>query len=320
MSTDRPFRFLVNPLSGGGAGPRVVVGVARALREAGREVEVHYTSHVDETPELVAAALAREAVVVAVGGDGMVSSVAGLVADGGGTLGLVPAGRGNDFARALGTPADPAQAAQVLLAGATRRVDLLEVTEPARSAGEGDGGGDGGAGRRLVVAGSVYTGVDARTAALVDRSRWMPARLQYPVATVAALATYRPVAVRVEVDGAVSEHRVATVVVANSAFYGKGMRIAPRADVADGELDVVVIEAAGRADLIRSLPKVYDGSHATLDEVTLLRGRRVRLSGALVGGAPSPVGADGEPLSPLPVDAASALEVQLLPGVLTVLG
>lgn len=301
----REFAFLVNPVAGGGAGPKVVVPVARALREAGCEVEVRYTAAACEVPDLVRAAVDRDAVVVSVGGDGMLSSVAGDVADAGGLLGLVPAGRGNDFARALGVPDDPAAVVDLLLHGTPTAVDLLDVTDA-----------DG----TRAVAGSFYTGVDARAAAIVDRSRWLPDRLQYPVAAVAALATYRPVEIRIELDGRVSEHRAATVVVANSAYYGKGMRIAPPATLDDGQLDVVVIEAAGRADLVRSLPKVYDGSHIDLDEVHVLRGRRVRLSGAFVGGAPAPVGADGEPLSALAPTPDAPLEVAIRPGALRVLG
>ncbi|WP_141014907.1 diacylglycerol/lipid kinase family protein [Nocardioides sambongensis] len=301
----RSFCFLVNPVAGGGAGPRVVVPLARALREAGSDVEVRYTSTADEVPELVAAAVARGAVVVSVGGDGMLSSVAGPVADAGGVLGVVPAGRGNDFARELGTPMESAALVELLRVGRPRAVDLLEVTDATGT---------------RAVAGSVYTGVDARAAAIVDRSRWLPTRLQYPVAAVAALATYRPVDIRVELDGVVSEHRAATVVVANSGYYGKGMRIAPLAAVDDGELDVVVIEAAGRAALVRALPQVYDGRHVDLDEVHVLRGSRVRLSGTLSGGASAPVGADGEPLADLARAGVPPLEVAIRPGALRVLG
>ena len=73
----------------------------------------------------MAGAVARGDVVVSVGGDGMLCSLAGEVARLGGTLGIVPAGRGNDFARMLGLPDDPLAQADVLLAGATRRVDLV---------------------------------------------------------------------------------------------------------------------------------------------------------------------------------------------------
>ncbi|GAA1507957.1 diacylglycerol/lipid kinase family protein [Nocardioides humi] len=304
-TTARSFAFLVNPASGGGAAPKVVVPLARALREAGAEVEVTYTTSAAETPALVEDAVARGAVVVSVGGDGMLSSVAGSVSERDGVLAVVPAGRGNDFARMLAIPHDTAAQARLLLSGVERRIDLLRVT-----AGDGT---------TAVVAGSVYAGVDARAAEIVDRSHWLPSRLQYPVAAVRALATYRPVACTLEVDGVRSEHQAATVVVANSRFYGKGMAIAPAATLDDGLLDVIVIEAASRSGLIRSLPKVYDGSHVDLDQVTVLTGRRVGLSGTHRGGGAVPVGADGEALGPLPADPATPLTVELVPAALRIL-
>lgn len=302
----RRFAFLVNPNSGGGAAPKVVVPLARMLREAGAEVDVSYTTSPAETPALVDAAVASGAVVVSVGGDGMLSSVAGAVADRGGLLAVIPAGRGNDFARMLEVPHDTAAQAGLLLSADERSIDLLRATKAD--------------GTTHVVAGSVYAGVDARAAEIVDRSHWLPSRLQYPVAAVRALATYRPVDCVLEIDGVRSEHRAATVVVANSRYYGKGMAIAPDASVSDGLLDVVVIEAAGRLDLIRSLPKVYDGGHVALDEVTVVTGRQVRLSGSYRGGGAVPVGADGESLGALPADVGAPLAVELVPGVLRIIG
>jgi YegS/Rv2252/BmrU family lipid kinase len=304
----RSFAFLVNPASGGGAAPKVVVPLARALREAGATVEVTYTTSVAETPALVAAAVERGAVVVSVGGDGMLSSVAGSVAECGGVLAVVPAGRGNDFARMLEVPTETAAQARLLTEGAPRPIDLLRATRPG-PAGPAS----------YVVAGSVYAGVDARAAAIVDRSHWLPSRLPYPVAAVRALATYRPVECTLDVDGVRTTHQAATVVIANSRYYGKGMAIAPGAAVDDGLLDVIVIEAASRSGLIRSLPQVYDGSHVALDEVTVLTGRRVGLSGRHRGGAAVPVGADGEALGTLPADAGDPLTVELLPGAVRML-
>ncbi|WP_435771573.1 diacylglycerol/lipid kinase family protein [Nocardioides sp. SYSU DS0651] len=312
-ATGRSFSFLVNPTSGGGAAPKVVVPVARLLREAGAAVEVSYTTSAADVPELVDVAVARDAVVVSVGGDGMLSSVAGCVAERDGVLAVLPAGRGNDFARMLAVPHDAAAQARLLLDAVPRPVDLLRATQPSAESGAEPGAGS------VVVAGSVYAGVDARAAEIVDRSHWLPSRLQYPAAAVRALATYRPVDCVLTVDGVRSEHQAATVVVANSRFYGKGMAIAPAAELDDGELDVVVIEAAGRLDLIRSLPKVYDGRHVALPEVTVLRGRTVTLAGRHAGGAAVPVGADGERLGTLPPDPAAPLTVDLLPAALRVL-
>lgn len=299
----RAFSFLVNPISGGGAAPQAVVPVARLLRDAGSVVEVTYSPGPQQCAALVAAAVDRGDVVVSVGGDGMLSSVAGHVSDRGGTLGIVPAGRGNDFARMLGIPGDVESIARILLDSEPVKVDLIGFTL-------------GDAPRRL-VAGSVYTGVDAATAQLVDRVRWMPRRLQYPYAAVRSLASYTPVRARVVVDGDAHDVVAATVVVANSAYYGSGMKIAPPASVTDGFLDVVVVTAASRRAMIRAMPKVYDGSHVELDEVMLLRGRVVEISGT----PSAPMGADGEPLGHLPPGGTTegVARIEAMPGALTVL-
>lgn len=298
----RAFTFLVNPSSGGGAAPEAVVPVARILRDAGAAVEVTYSPGPKAMADLVGAALARGDVVVSVGGDGMLSSLAGAVSRGHGTLGVLPAGRGNDFARMLGLPEEPEAQARLLLEGEVRKVDLLSWTV---------------GGQERLVAGSVYAGVDARASEIVDRAHWLPKKLQYPYAALRSLATYTPGRYRVSVDGAEHEYSAATVVVANSAYYGKGMRIAPEASVADGVLDVVIIEAASKVELMRSLPTVYDGAHVDRSEVTVLTGKRVEIRGR--GRGPIPVGGDGEPLGVLPMLEDEPAVVEVLPGALSVI-
>jgi YegS/Rv2252/BmrU family lipid kinase len=301
-STPRSFSFLVNPASGGGAAPEAVVPVARLLRDAGAAVEVTYSPGPNATRDLVVGALGRGDVVVSVGGDGMLSSLAGEVSRGGGTLAVLPAGRGNDFARMLGLPEDPAALARLLLEGTPRRVDLLSWAVD---------------GSTRLVAGSVYAGVDARASEIVDRAHWLPRKLQYPYAAVRSLTTYQPGRYRVVVDGVEREFSAATVVVANSAYYGKGMKIAPAASVEDGVLDVVVIEASSRPALVRALPTVYDGAHVDRPEVTVLTGKRVEIRGR--ARSPIPVGGDGEPLGTLPGLGDEPAVVEVLPGALSLL-
>jgi YegS/Rv2252/BmrU family lipid kinase len=292
------FSFLVNPSSGGGAAPEAVVPVARRLRERGARVEVTYSPGPRAAQLLVADAIARGDVVVSVGGDGMLSSIAGTVAHLGGTLGIVPAGRGNDFARMLGLPGDPLALADVLLAGQRRRVDLIAY------------------GDRL-VAGSVYAGVDARAAEIVDSARFVPRFAQYPLAALRSLATYTPAHYRLGIDGTAHEFEGATVVVANSGFYGNGMRIAPAAVLDDGLLDIIVIEAASKRGLMRALPSVYDGGHVDRDEVHVFTGREITLTAT--SRRPVPVGGDGEALGVLPAPPAPPATVSVRPGALTVI-
>jgi YegS/Rv2252/BmrU family lipid kinase len=285
----RSFAFLVNPASGGGAAPAAVVPVARLLREAGATVDVTYSPGPAACRELVAEAAARGDVVVAVGGDGMVASLAGAVVDAGAVLGIVPSGRGNDFARQLGLGGTPEQVAATLLGARPRSVDVVDV------------------GGRVVV-GSVYAGVDSLASEIVDRAHRLPRSLQYPYAAVRSVVEFRPSSYDLVVDGQAHRFDAFTVVVANSGYYGSGMHVAPDAVLDDGLLDVVVIRAASKLRLIRALPKLYDGSHVGLDEVVVLRGRSVSVTAA------DPVLAygDGERLGPLPVTAEvrpSALSV-----------
>ncbi len=276
--SSRSFHFLVNPLSGGGAAPAAVVPVARILRDAGAQVEVTYSRGPVGCAELAREATGRGDVVVAVGGDGMLSSIAAALVETGGRLGIVPSGRGNDFARMLGLGADPERVAHVLLEGDPTEVDVID------------------AGRRVVL-GSVYAGVDSLASEIVDRAHRVPRMLQYPYAAVRSVLAFSPTRFTIEVDGQETVEEAYTVVVANSGFYGAGMHIAPTASLRDGLLDVVVVRAASKLRLIRSMPKLYDGTHVDLDDVVCLRGREVRVRSA----APVTAYGDGERLAPLPV-------------------
>jgi YegS/Rv2252/BmrU family lipid kinase len=274
----RSFAFLVNPASGGGAAPAAVVPVARILREAGSSVDVTYSPGPAACRALVAQAVARGDVVVAVGGDGMVASLAGAVVEAGGVLGIVPSGRGNDFARQLGIPTDPAAVADVLRAGRIRHVDVL------------DSGG-------RVVLGSVYAGVDSAANAIANARARVPGALVYPYGAVRALITFRPAGFRIGIDGVEWSARGYSVVVANSGFYGAGMHIVPTAEVDDGLLDVLVIPDSSRWTLIASMREVYSGTHLRRPDVEVRRGREVELA----IDRPVPVYADGEPFTDAPL-------------------
>jgi diacylglycerol kinase (ATP) len=286
----RRFRILVNPLSGGGSAPAAVARVETLLREAGSEVTVETSHSAAQSQAAVADAVAAGEVVVAAGGDGMLASIGGAVVAADGQLGIIPSGRGNDFARMLGLSAEPSEVARCLLHGSPSRLDVIE------------------AGGRVVL-GSMYAGVDSMASELVDNARRLPSAVQYPYAAVRALLTYKPATFTVTVDGHVHEQRAYNVVVANSAYYGKGMKIAPAADVRDGILEVIVLPASSRWAMVRRLPKVYEGKHIEMAGVTCFRGTSVSVS------ADCPVQAygDGELIGPLPRTAT------VVPGAIQVL-
>ncbi|MBB5640225.1 diacylglycerol/lipid kinase family protein [Cryobacterium roopkundense] len=276
----RSFHVLVNAAAGGSSTRQAGASVVRLLREAGADAVLSVTESAANACRLAAHAARLNAVIVAVGGDGTVGSLAGMVVREGGTLGLVPIGRGNDFARQLGVPSGVPEVVRVLLDGQVKPVDVIDVNGQ-------------------IVVGSVYAGIDSLTSELVNRAHWLPSRLQYPFAAIRAIATHRSTRYWICVDGVDRVVEAHTVVVANSGYYGSGMHVAPTARADDGLLNVVIIGEAGRLRLLKALRMAYDGSHVTLDEVTEATGREITIAsvGALAAYA------DGDRIGALPVTA-----------------
>jgi len=273
-----------NPASRGGRGARALPAVRDRLGQAGVEVEVHRTSSLADARKTACDAAGMVDAVVAMGGDGMVGACAAGLADAGpdvrAALGVVPAGGGNDVARALGLPVDdPLAAAGLLPELARRRVDLARADSR----------------RFLNVAGA---GFDAEVNRLAnERLRRAPATLRYVGALVAKLAVERPSRFTLTLDGRAEELAAWLVVVANGRSYGGGMLVAPDARFDDGVLDVVVIGDLSKASFLATFPKVYSGRHVEHPLVAVHHASRVELA----ADRPRTVYADGEHAGELPM-------------------
>ncbi len=272
------FTAVVNPAAGAGTAADRVTRLARALREAGATVTVTYSRGLGHATELAADAAARGDTVLAVGGDGLTGAVAAGLAGTDAELAVVPAGRGNDLCRAVPLPSDPAWAARVVRTVPSHPVDVAE------------------AGGRIVV-GSVYSGIDAAANDLANRRRLPRRPIAYQLAALAVAARWRPVDYTLTVDGQAVPFTGHSVVVANSPWYGGGLRIAPAACLHDGLLDVVTIGALPRRRMLSVLSAMRRGTHLDLPGVTARRVREITIAAA----RPVPVYGDGEPLGRGPV-------------------
>ncbi len=274
----RQIALLINPTSGRGRGARVGREVAVRLRDAGLAVRELAGRDVRESQDLAREAVEQETdALVVVGGDGMVHL--GLQAVGGTDVpfGVAPAGTGNDFARAVGVPlGDPIAAADIVVAGAERRIDL------GRTGDQWFGG---------VVA----AGFDARVNDRANRMTWPRGRMRYNVAMLIELGVFRPVPYVLELDGEQWETSAMLVVVGNIPSYGGGMKVTPDAVVDDGLLDVMVVKPLSKARFLTVFPRVYSGSHVTLPFVEIRRAKQVRIDAPGITAY-----ADGERLGPLP--------------------
>ena len=314
----RTYCLVVNPAAGGGRARRLLPVVSGVLDAAGASYHVCESASLGHAKDLAAEAARRGEVVVAFGGDGMVGALAGTVAAAGGVFGIIPSGRGNDFARTLDLPFAPAEAARVLAEGRERPVDLIGVGRDPAGSGPADGESPGAAGRReLTVAGSVYLGIPAVAAEIAARSRVPPGEMAYPAAALRAVIGWRTTTFRLQLDGAAAqEFAGGAVVVANSRYFGAGMMVAPQADVSDGLLDIVYISGGSKIAMIRGLAKIKTGGHLSMSQIGTGRAAAVTVT----AGRAVPGGADGESLpSARPLDPGAVLRIRALPGILQVI-
>jgi diacylglycerol kinase (ATP) len=289
--------LLVNPTAGHGKAVAAAQRARTRFAALGVKVRDLVGSDPTDSQQLARAAVAGgiDALVV-VGGDGMVHLALPALVGTDTPLGVIPAGTGNDQARAHDWPRkNPERAAEVVAAGNVRVIDVGQ-------AATADG--------KATYFGSVLAaGFDSLVSDRTNRMRWPHGRARYNLAMLAEFVNLRPLPFVVTLaDGTVIERDVLLVAVGNTQSYGGGMRIAPAADPTDGVFDVTIGAAVPRREVLRMMPSVYRGKHVARAEVQVLRTASLRLESAGINAY-----ADGEYLGPLPAD------VSLVPHALRIL-
>jgi YegS/Rv2252/BmrU family lipid kinase len=269
-------RLLVVTNAAAGSTDDERVAAALDVLRDGAEVLVQSCSSPADLARLLASR--EDRTVVLLGGDGSVHTAVAILHERGELspdvrLAVIPLGTGNDLARTLEIPLDPADAARALLTGRPRPLDLVVD----------DAGG--------VVVNAVHLGVGAGAAERASGLKDRLGKTAYPVGSVLAAAGTTGWHLRVEVDGEVveTEGPALMVAVANGRTIGGGAVLAPDAAPDDGLLDVVVATSTGPLARLGFGLALKDGEHVGRDDVTAVRGRTVTVTGD-----PFPVNADGE--------------------------
>jgi diacylglycerol kinase (ATP) len=256
----RSIAIIVRPPSDGARLEPLRAGIA-ALRHAGHRVSVRTTFEAGDARRFArSASLAGWDVVAAAGGDGTINEVVnGLTrARGQAALAVIPLGTANDFARGLGIPQDCEAALRVAADGTRARVDVARVNR-----------------RCFINVSTGGFGADATQDAGRGIKRWL-GPFAYLVRGTQKLAAFEPFHATFTADDAVAyEGPFAFFAVGNARQTGGGTRIAPRADIGDGMLDVVVVGDVSRLDLLSLLPDLRAGTHLESPHVHYFRARRL---------------------------------------------
>ena len=289
--------LIINPSSGRGKGAARGQLVLATLEAQGQEFINLSGASMDE-----ANANARHAIndgqiegLVVVGGDGIAHLGVYIACDTGIPLGIIAAGTGNDLARSIGMPEGDVVAGTLAVLeklDSPRKVDAIKAHS---STGP------------FWFFGTASAGFDALCNQRANQMSWPKGQRRYDIAMVLELAKFKPIHYEATIDG---EHRsfdAMLCAVANGPAFGGGMLIAPDAKVDDGYLDLFIVHAMSRLELLKVFPKVYTGGHVTHPAVEFVRAKSVKLSSGNM-----PVYSDGEARGHSPLTAT------VVPGALSV--
>jgi len=250
--TAKRFVVMVNPHGGARRGLAVLESVKPVFDAAGAAMDVHVSTHAGHIQEIAKTIPLQDYDgVCVVGGDGTIhEAINGMMQQKRPKqtpLGVIPGGTGNSVVEHLDS-VEPVEAARRIIAGSDQPLDVVRVTmenEVVYSV-------------NIVGWGAV---VDINL--MAERLRAL-GPLRYTVAAMYHILRSKRRRAKLVFDGKISEDEYMFVIGCNTKFTGKGMQIAPHADISDGKLDVVVVHPTSRWQMFRLMTKIYDGSHHSL--------------------------------------------------------
>ena len=284
---------IFNPQAGRGRGAKRAESVVAALNAVDFEFDSVVSESRGHAVELAQRAVeAGRELIVAAGGDGTLNEVVNgiLQADEHGKaarLGVMPIGSGNDFSGALGITTDLQQAAEVLKRGHIRRIDVGTVN-----------------GRYF--ANNVGIGFEAQVNIEAHKMTWLKGQMMYLAAILRATVSFPHPVVQIDRDSQRIENKSILMVTAgNNRRIGGGFLVFPEAVPDDGLLDLCVVDAIPRREILRLLPKLPKGHHVGEPVVEMTRFTHLVVESE----NPLPVHADGEILW----NDVHRVEIEVLP-------
>ena len=317
------FILIANPISGKGNAKNVAEQAYAALTESGSQGQLVFTSDSGDAKRF-----AQEAVsdgiqsVIACGGDGTLHEVVnGIATVPDVTLGVLPCGRGNDFAAAIGVPLKPEAAIATLLSGTPIRVDLgrcyqnsrqpsavsrqqesVDSSETALPTTDNRQPTTLSSDSRKPMADCYFTtiatcGYDTEVSRRASKGTPLFAgTASYAYAAVETLFYYEPPCVRLEGDFGIHEGPILLAATGITSRYGGGFQIVPNARIDDGLFDVCIIRPVSSLTVLRLMVTLFWGGHVSHPAVSMHQTRTLTVE----TDTPMLLYADGEPMCETP--------------------
>jgi len=254
--------FIINPIAGKGKTSSIIPKIEKIFENRNDEYVIEVTKYEGHATEIVRDYTSKDRYrVYSAGGDGTLNEVLNGIVDSNSSLAVIPSGTGNDFIKSV---CEDYQSEDILIRtidGQEEAVDLARVN-----------------GRYFINIASV--GFDAEVVYNTIKFKKLPGvkgKFAYTLGILHTLFTYRSKNLYIDIDGSKINVKATLLAVANGKCYGGGMLVAPKARINDGEFDICLVRHLSKLKIARLFPLLIRGEHDTMDVVTMLKGKKVKV-------------------------------------------
>lgn len=259
--SDFSYLFIVNPVAGKNRGMEYIPLIKEICLANKIKHHIIKTEKIGGAAEVIKENILEPYdVYIAVGGDGTVNEVINGMIGSNKIFGIIPCGTGNDLAKTLLLPKDPKEAIMRTITSEPKQIDIGRVN-----------------GRYFANIASI--GLDAEIANYSNKiKKWFKGAYAYIIALVKVLLTYKPMTIDFFDGEEAYTKKIMLVAFCNGKFYGGGMKIAPKAHISDGYLDICIIEKMHKLKLLVLFPSVFKGKHSKFKEVKIHRTNKITIN------------------------------------------
>lgn len=272
----RKLLFIVNPASGKGMGHRFIPSIIERMgsvpsavrmghesKHLDRDYDLLYDIYVSSAPGVISSEVRNRELdgfneFVAIGGDGTLNEVVNGIQNlghFGSTVGVLPAGSGNDYFRNFNSSEE--ELLDAIIENVYTYTDVGLVN-------------------KYKFINSCSFGIDSLVSKIIEKNRKkLPGSIGYMYAAIKSLLTYTPIEVRLRIDEEEVNRKVYLVSGSVGKYFGGGMKIAPKASIADGLLDLCVIGDMNRVKYMLEFKKIYKGTHLQLSSVSYCQAKDI---------------------------------------------
>lgn len=250
--------FVINPVAGEGKGHQVIPKISNYFAKSEYDIIISPRKGIIEEIVREGVSTTYYRSVIAVGGDGTLMETLNGLIDYEGSVGIVPIGSGNDFAKTLGIEENINDALKIIDEGYTKEIYSAWINSQ----------------RFLNVIG---IGIDAMIIDYKESSKFFKGKLNYLLATIKGILKYRATQLNVTIDGKEYNFKPLFIAIGNGKYIGNGMKITPNADLTSERFEICIVGDLKKSVLLRNITNLYKGLHGGVDGVEFLKGRTIKI-------------------------------------------